>query len=302
MTKRKHRSYGNLAKPQTPYLLIAPAILVISVALLIPVVYAVYLSGTDANMLTLSSYHFVGLDNYKKFFTSPSLVKVFRSTLIYVVLGVFLTYVIGMGAALILNLKLKMKPLFRAILILPWAIPQVVLVLIWKWMLNPQYGGINYLMSSLHLIPMNFSWFSDPKFAIVAIMLVTIWKQYPLSCLILFAGMKTIPGELYETASIDGANALQRFVFITLPGLKYVNSVLVLLLTIWSFTNFVIIWLLTMGGPSDQTATLSIFTYLNAFKFSKLGYGAAIGVICLLVSLIFSFFYYRVFITDINNE
>ena len=195
-----------------------------------------------------------------------------------------------------------MKPLFRAILILPWAIPQVVLVLIWKWMLNPQYGCINYLFSSLHLIPMNFSWFSDPKFAIIAIMLVTIWKQYPLSCLILFAGMKTISGELYETASIDGASAFQRFFYITLPGLKYVNSVLVLLLTIWSFTNFVIIWLLTMGGPSDQTATLSIFTYLNAFKFSKLGYGASIGVVCLIVSLIFSFFYYRVFITDVSND
>lgn len=302
MTKRKHGGTRNLAKRQTPYLLIAPAIIVITIALLIPVVYAVYLSGTDANMLTLSSYKYVGLDNYKKFFTSPSLIKVFRSTLIYVVLGVFLTYVIGLGAALILNLKLKMKPLFRAILILPWAIPQVVLVLIWKWMLNPQYGGINYLLSQLHLIPMNFSWFSDPKFAIIAIMLVTIWKQYPLSCLILFAGMKTISSELYETASIDGANALQRFVYITLPGLRYVNSVLILLLTIWSFTNFVIIWLLTMGGPSDQTATLSIFTYLNAFKFSKLGYGAAIGVVCLLVSLIFSFFYYKVFITDVNNE
>lgn len=302
MTKRKNSGVRNLAKRQTPYLLIAPSIAVITAALLIPVAYAVYLSGTDANMLSLSSYHFVGLDNYKKFFTSPSLGKVFRSTLIYVVLGVFLTYVIGLGAALILNMKLRMKPLFRAILILPWAIPQVVLVLIWKWMLNPQYGCINYLFSSLHLIPMNFSWFSDPKFAIIAIMLVTIWKQYPLSCLILFAGMKTISGELYETASIDGASAFQRFFYITLPGLKYVNSVLVLLLTIWSFTNFVIIWLLTMGGPSDQTATLSIFTYLNAFKFSKLGYGASIGVVCLMVSLIFSFFYYRVFITDVNND
>ena len=103
--------------------------------------------------------------------------------------------------------------------------------------------------------------------------------------------MKTIPADLYEAAEIDGANTWQRFLHITMPGLKYVSSVLILLLVIWSFTNFVIIWMLTMGGPADRTATLSIFTYLNAFKFNKLGYGAAIGVICMVVSLILSIIY-----------
>jgi ABC-type sugar transport system permease subunit len=142
------------------------------------------------------------------------------------------------------------------------------------------------------------SWFTDVRFALAAIMLVTIWKQYPLSCLILFAGMKTIPADIYEAASIDGAGKWKRFVHITMPSLRYVTSVLVLLLVIWSFTNFVIIWMLTGGGPADRTATLSIYTYLNAFKFNKLGYGAAVGVVCLLVSLLFSIVYYRKVISD----
>lgn len=276
-----------------PYLLLLPAMLAIVAIMILPIFYAIYLSGTDAQLLSIGNENWVGLKNYVTFFTSASLGKVLFATLMYVVLGVLLTYFIGLGAALLLNMPLRGKAVFRVILILPWVIPQVVLVLIWKWMLNPQYGVANYFLTALGIAAEPISWFTDVRFALVAIMLVTIWKQYPLSCLILFAGMKTIPADLYEAASIDGAGKWKRFTHITIPGLRYVTSVLVLLLVIWSFTNFVIIWMLTAGGPADRTATLSIYTYLNAFKFNKLGYGAAIGVVCLLVSLLFSIIYYR---------
>lgn len=296
MTNKKHS--GSLQNTKAPYLLVLPAMIVIILVLILPIFYAIYLSCTDATLLKLSSAQWIGIENYITFFTSGSVGKVFSATFIYVVVGVFLVYFIGLGAALLLNIPLKGKSVFRGILILPWAIPQVVLVLIWKWMLNPQYGVINYFLQQLGLVGENFSWFTDPNFAMLAIMLVTLWKEYPLSCLILFAGLKTISPDLYEAAAIDGAGRFKRFIHITMPGLKYVTSVLVLLLTIWSFTNFVIIWLLTMGGPSDQTATLSIYTYLNAFKFSQLGEGAAIGTVCLLVSMIFSILYYKVFIVE----
>lgn len=276
-----------------PYLLMLPAMLAITLILILPIFYAIYLSGTDVQLLSVGRENWVGLKNYITFFSSASLGKVMFATIIYVVLGVALTYFIGLGAALLLNMPLKGRTVFRVILILPWVIPQVVLVLIWKWMLNPQYGVVNFFLTRIGLIGEPISWFTSVQFALTAIMLVTIWKQYPLSCLILFAGMKTIPSELYEAASIDGAGRWQRFLHITMPGLRYVTSVLILLLVIWSFTNFVIIWMLTAGGPADRTATLSIFTYLNAFKFNKLGYGAAIGVVCLLVSLVFSIIYYK---------
>lgn len=279
--------------PAAPYLMLTPAMVVILIVLILPIFYAIYLSGTDATLLTIRSSNWVGVKNYVTFFTSASLGKVLSATFVYVVLGVTLTYFIGLGAALLLNQQLRGSALFRVILILPWVIPQVVLVLIFKWMLNPQYGVINWILTTLSITPDPISWFADARFALTAVMLVTIWKQYPLSCLILLAGMKTISPDLYEAAEIDGASKWQRFLHITMPGLKYVSSVLILLLVIWSFTNFVIIWMLTMGGPADRTATLSIFTYLNAFKFNKLGYGAAIGVICMLVSLIFSIIYYR---------
>lgn len=299
--RRPYRGYGvNFGSPAAPYLLMAPALIIIFVVLILPIFYAIQLSCTDAQLLTISHANWIGLKNYITFFSSPSLNKVLFATLIYVVLGVALTYLIGLGTASLLNTSRKGNGLFRVILILPWVIPQVVLVLIWKWMLNPQYGVINWLLTSLNLAPDPISWFTDVRFALIAILLVTIWKQYPLGCLILLAGMKTIPADLYEAAEIDGANRWQRFYNITLPGLRYVSSVLILLLVIWSFTNFVIIWMLTMGGPADRTATLSIYTYLNAFKFNKLGYGAAIGVVCLLVSLAFSIVYYRKVIS--NND
>lgn len=284
----------------TPYLLMTPAMIVIILILILPIFYAMYLSTTDAQLLTIHNANFVGLKNYVTFFKSGSLGKVMTATFMYVVLGVSLTYLVGLGIAMLLNAHKKGGTVFRVILILPWVIPQVVLVLIWKWMLNPQYGIINWLLTASNLIAAPISWFTDVRFAMTAIMLVTIWKQYPLSCLILLAGMKTIPYELYEAAQIDGANAWQRFRHITIPGLRYVSSVLVLLLVIWSFTNFVIIWMLTMGGPANRTATLSIYTYLNAFKFNKLGYGAAIGVVCLVISFIFSVIYYRKVIR--NND
>jgi ABC-type sugar transport system permease subunit len=278
-----------------PYLFAAPAALLLFIAIVLPIFYAIFISLSDAKLLSLSSAHFIGIKNYFDFFTSTSSLKVFQATFVFVVLGVVFTYCVGMGMALVLNLPLKMAWLFRGIIILPWVVPQVVLVLIWKWMLNPQYGIINYLFSHIGLIPANFSWFGGAVMALVAVTLVTVWKQYPLACLMLLAGMKTIPGELHEAAQIDGANSIQRFWHVTLPGLRYVSSVLLLLLTIWSFANFVVIWLLTKGGPADRTATLSIFTYLNAFKYNKFGYGAAIGVMCLIISVVVTIIYFWLF-------
>lgn len=290
MAKKKSLLY----KAYTPYVLSGPALVIMIAFLILPMFFAIGLSFTDASLLSYAAgkYKVIGIQNYITLLTSPSFPKVLSSTLVYVVLGVALTFLVGLGTALLLNMKLRAAFLFRGALILPWIIPQVVLVLIWKWMLNPRYGVINQFLSSLGVIDANFSWFTAPGVAIFVLMLVTVWKQYPLACLILLAGLKGISEETYEAARIDGANAFQRFWYITLPGLSYVSKVLIMLLTIWSFTNFTIIWVLTKGGPADSTATISIFTYLNAFQFNKLGYGAAVGVVGLIITLAFSIVYY----------
>jgi multiple sugar transport system permease protein len=287
-----------------PYTLLLPAIIIILSIFITPIIQAILLSFTETSLVSFREQKFVGLSNYINFFTSVDFSTTIKATLIFVIGNVFLTYVVGLTAALLLNLNLKPSILFRGIFILPWAVPQVVLAIVWKWMINPQYGIINYFLNifSFGLIPKDISFLNNYKTALIVIIVITVWRQYPIACIMLLAGIKSIPNQLYEAAAVDGANSVKKFFYITLPGLRYVTAVLLLLLTIWSFGNFVIIWLMTQGGPADRTATLPIFSYINAFLFNKVGYGAAIGVLCLIISLTISILYYVFFMREGSND
>lgn len=285
-----------------PYLLILPSLAIITVFLIIPIFQAVVLTFTNTSLLTRQNAKFIGLKNYISFFSGSNCGRVFTATFVYVVGGVAFTYLFGLLTATILHSNFVGRGVARTLLIMPWVVPQVVLVIVWKWMFNPKYGVINFLLHWTRLVPADFSWFSSAAAGMTAILITTVWKQYPLALLILLAGMQSISKELYEAASVDGATPIQKFIHITLPGLRYVTTVLVLLLTVWHFGNFVIIWLMTQGGPANSTATLTIFTYLNAFKFDKLGFGATVGVIAFLISLIFSGLYYFLFVRKLGVE
>ena len=257
---------------------------------------------TDAKLISLGEAKYIGFENFINIFKDRSLNKVLFASSIYVFGGVLGTYIIGFIWALLLNEKFKFRPIARGLLILPWVVPQVVLALSWRWMFNPKYGVINYLLSLTGIPTEDLSWFTSRNLALIVILIVTLWKQYPLALLILLAGIQSIPNDLYEASSIDGANYIQRLFYITIPGLRYVSSVLILLLTIWHFQAFVVIWLLTKGGPTGSTSTLAIWTYLNAFQFNKLGYGAAIGIIVFLISLIFTIIYFFIFVRRLEND
>jgi ABC-type sugar transport system permease subunit len=209
---------------------------------------------------------------------------------------------VGLFFALMIQHCGKMSFLFRTLTILPIAIPEVVLVLVWRLMLHPQYGVLNYMLYRIGLLPADFSWFSSGRNAVAALLMISVWKVYPLAFLMLFAGLKGIPGTLYEAAAIDGAGPVRRFWTITMPGLKYVTSSLLLLIAIWQIRSFTIIWLSTKGGPADATATLPIFSYLNAFNFNKLGYGSAIGFLVVLICLAVAFIYYQFVIRKLGDE
>ena len=232
-----------------PYVFILPSLIVITVFLLVPIFRASVLSVTNSKLLVPGKANFVGLANYRAFFLNSSFSNVIIATLAYVTGGVGLTYILGLFTAAVVNVPFKAKGLVRTLLILPWVVPDVVLVIIWKWMLTSRYGVVNFFLYGIGLVGIDFSWLSSPTFAIFAILFATVWKQYPLGLLILLAGMQSIPSEQYEAANVDGASFFQRFFYITLPGLRYVTTVLILLLVIWHFGNFVIIWLMTRGGP-----------------------------------------------------
>lgn len=190
----------------------------------------------------------------------------------------------------------RYKSIFRTFFILPYAIPDVATGMIWLWMLDYQFGIVNYLLTKLHLVKEPVLWFNNPMLALMTIISIEIWRLFPLHTLVIFAGLQDVPEELYEAADIDGAGGVSKFFKITLPHLKQVLVILLTLTIIWCFRRFTLIWLLTRGGPNRGTETVVIQIYSYAFNFNKMGYAAAIGNILLLITIgmvIFYFIYLR---------
>ena len=164
--------------------------------------------------------------------------------------------------------------------LIPWAVPEVAAVMVWNWMFDYQYGIVNSLVNT------QVGWIIDASVAPWTVTIVTIWKQFPLATVILLAGLQAISRSLYEAAEVDGASTFQKFVHVTLPGLKPVNTVLVLMLILYTFKRISIVYLLTGGGPARATEILPITTYLESFKYFRLGSSSAVGILCLILTLI----------------
>ena len=213
-------------------------------------------------------------------------------TAIYGAATVVLTYALGLSFALMLNRSIPARGIIRTLFILPWAIPEVVAVMIFAWMLDPQFGVLNYLFVTLGFIDRPLAWLSQANLALPAVVMLTAWQQFPLAMLILLAGLQMVPREEYEAAMIDGAGALSRFIHVTLPGLRSVNIILILLLILNSFRRVTMIYAMTKGGPARSTETLSVMTYNTAFEYQKIGYAAAVGTALLAILLVFSLAYF----------
>ncbi|MCP4308512.1 MAG: sugar ABC transporter permease, partial [bacterium] len=189
---------------------------------------------------------------------------------------------LGIVTALVLTRAFPGRGIVRTLVILPWAVPHVVAALVWQWMYNPDYGVVNYAIGWLPFVTETPKWLSDPDYALLAIIIVNVWKTYPFATLVLLAGLQTISDDLYEASTIDGAGPVRRFFDITLPGLRHVLAIVVLLLTIWSFGNFVFIFLMTQGGPAGATDALVVKIYFEAFRFFKAGPAFAMGAMLLV--------------------
>ncbi|MGE5552549.1 MAG: carbohydrate ABC transporter permease [Betaproteobacteria bacterium] len=279
----------------TPVILIGPSLILFAVLLLFPILRGLMLSFCDAALLTPpGAEEFVGLRNYARLFSDPAFWSSLRVTVIYTFWVVIGAYVIGLATALLLHPRFCGRTIFRLLTFLPWAVPEVVAVLVWRWMLDYQYGVVNFFLRTLGVISANQGWLTVPQLALPAVIAVTVWKQFPLATLMLLAGLQAIPEHLYEAARIDGANRYQEFWHVTLPGLRPVNIVLVLLMVLYSFKRVTLVYVLTGGGPAAATETLSIQTYLQAFKFFQVGYGSAIGSSMFLLMLAFTIAYFIV--------
>lgn len=237
---------------------------------------------------------FVGLANYAALVQDPVFWRAVRVTVEFTAGNLAGSFGFGLLTALLLQHQFWGRAVARAVLLLPWAMPQVAAVVIWRWLLQTQYGAANYILWRLHLSPTpNIEWLGRPSLALYAVLFATVWWQYPIATTFLQAGIQSVSLDLYEAAGIDGANAWQRFRHVTWPGLQPVRNILLLLMLFWSLGQVIIIWAMTQGGPARATQTLAIFVYRRAFTDFQFDSASAIAVIVLAVSLGIGLAYYR---------
>ena len=292
----RQRSKGfRLTNTQFSLLLLLPTFAILTFTVLYPLLRGIYLSFPSYSLVNLTAgVPWVGLDNFKTLLSSPAFFEVWITTIIFVIGSVAGQFLLGFITAIVLNQSIISRNLFRGVLLTPWVVPTVVSALLWKWIFNQQYGMFNYILNSLGIIPNFIAWIGDPQTALFSVILANIWKGFPFHMIVLLAALQTIPTDIVEAAVIDGATALQRFRYITLPYLRYIIMIDLLISIIWTFQSFTTIWTMTEGGPITATTTLAISIYRTAFQAFDMGMGAAIGTIWLVVMMIFSVLFVRV--------
>ena len=269
-----------------PAVLLGPVLAVVFVLVIVPLAWGLRISLTDSRMIGLGFKDGLTFDNFRSVLTDPDTWNAVWVTIVFSGGTVVGSVALGIAAALVLDRDFFGRGIVRVLVILPWAVPHVAAALVWQWIYNPDFGVANYALLLLPWVTSAPKWLSDPQFALLAIILVNVWKTYPFAALLLLAGLQTISDDLYEASAIDGAGPARRFFDITLPGLQRVLAIVVLLLLIWSFGNFVFIFLMTQGGPAGATNALVVHIYFEAFRFFRAGSAFAMGALLLAMSII----------------
>lgn len=281
-------------KKIVPYAYVTPMSVLMFVLMIIPIVMVIYYSMMD-NVIMNQNPEFVGLKNYITIFTDPTFHEAIKNTLLFTVLSVIFHMIIGLAFAMLLNTKLlhnATKSVFRVIYILPWVFTAAIIAVLWRLMLNPN-GIINYILAQLGFITEKIEWLGSRKTALGALTFINIWSGYPFYMVSLLAGLQGISADLYEAATVDGANTVQKFFFVTIPQLKPIIISMAMLDFIWTTQQFSLVWMTTGGGPVHATEMLSTYTYKLAFSDYQFSMASTSAVIILLFSMLMAAIYVR---------
>jgi multiple sugar transport system permease protein len=296
--KRSYWKKNRLVERFYPYVSIFPAAIIIFLFSIYPLIYALRAS-VYKNILTQPNSHpFTGFQNFSDVITSYYFKTSLINTAIYTIAVVLGVIVFGLVVAALLNSKIRSVGALKIIILLPWAIPAVVAGLMWKWVLNSDFGVLNGFLYSLGLIKSYIPFLGDPTLAKISLVIAEIWKEGPLAAIFILSGLQLIPTELNEAAKIDGGNGLSIFRFITLPLLRPILLVVLVYETMTAFLTFDMVYILTGGGPGDATSLLSWFAYAEIFKFLNLGGGIALAIIIALITLVLIILYLRILRTE----
>ena len=276
-----------------PYFFVGPGVLILVLLMLVPIGKVIY-DSLHAGSLFSPSSNYIGLENYHDVTGRRVFNDVIYNSVLFTVASLVAHFVIGMALALALNRRISSVVLsfFRSIFILPWIFTAAVVALDWKLLLTPM-GVVNYILESATSSTVRIDWLGDPKYAMVALIVINAWRGYPFVMVSILAGLQGVDEELYEAASIDGADSAHRFLHVTVPQLRPILLSVGLLDVIWTFNLFPLIWLTTGGGPNGATETIAIFTYKIAFNEFEFGQASAMAVIAVGATLVITLFYLR---------
>ena len=277
-------------------LFILPAFIYMMAFVGYPIISNIFLSFQDVSVKNLvkGEKHFIGLDNYITIFNDEVFTKALGNTLLFTVACLIFQFLIGFLLALLFCKKFSFAKPIRGLTMIPWMMPMTVTALMFKFMFSTDVGIINYILRTAGLIQQNIEWLTTPGTAIIAVMIANVWIGIPFNTILLSTGLSTIPQELYESASVDGANAFQRFAKITLPLLRpTIESVLVLGF-IYTFKVYDIVYVMTEGGPVNSTHLLSTYSYKLSFDLFQYSKGSAVANILFLILFLVGILYLKI--------
>lgn len=290
----KKKKMSTLAKTESrdAWIMMAPAIILLLVIAVYPVLRTFWLSLHEMVLTNPGSgYPFIGLDNYIDIFKDERALNSILFTLKFTVTTVFFELIIGFAAALVMNKAFKGRGLVRAAILIPWAIPTSVSAMMWKFIYNDQYGLFNDILYKLGIIDSYQAWLSTAEGSFMALVITDVWKTAPYMALLILAGLQIIPEELYEAAKIDGANIFQRFRYVTIPNVKGTVLVALLFRTLDAFRVYDLVSVMT--GGANQTESISLYAYNNLMSFLDFGYGSALAVLVFVIVFIISLIYMK---------
>ncbi len=292
--RRRRKSLGGPpgSGGRDAWLLVLPALIPVVLFSAYPLLQGIFLGFTDAHAGLNVPVRFNGIDNYVALSGNALFWNSFRIGLVWAFSVTILQFLTSLGLALLLNMDLKLRWLARTLALVPWAMPPVIIAIMWRLMLNPTYGPINGGLRSLGL-PGDINWLGNFSTALPAVIIVGVWAGMPQTTIVLLAGLQSVPGDLHEAAQIDGASTFRRFWHVTLPSLRPIIVAITTLDLIWNFNSFALVFVLTAGGPGGQTMLPMLFAYNEAFRYGNFGRAAAMGNVMVIVIAFFLFFYLR---------
>jgi multiple sugar transport system permease protein len=268
-------------------------LLVTAAVILYPALQTVWLGLHSFVLFDPDSMRFIGLGNFRAILADELFWVSLSNSVVWVVCAVGLQFALGLVTALLLNQTFAGRGLARALVVVPWALPSVIIGLMWTWMYDLNLGVFNDLLMRLGLIDAPVAWLAQPGTALAAVILALVWQGFPFFAVMILAGLQTIPSEHYEAAAIDGATRWQTLRFVTLPALREVIATALLLRTIWVANSLDVILVMTGGGPGYETHTLPLYAFLKAYSAMEFGYASALSLVLTLLLLLAVAFYVR---------